>query len=193
MTFWKIEFSFNVVVNNFKKYDQSTKSTSNQNETIKKEALFHVFIYKQGDNPFTNNHFYKGLYRTNFSGQLTSVYDEIQLPRGIYDLYILSVLNSDFDQVPRFSIYEATSDYIYNKLDYAWCRILNVDIKQCDEKEVKLSMERSTVKFNVNFENGDSCTIDSIYDVRLTAPDHTHCYWNLYSGRSEERRVGKEC
>ena len=171
-------FKFNINAYNYRISD----TTDYGYESLNRGNKVHIFIYKQGESPLSAPHFYKGLYKINIENKLMPVYDNIQIPKGIYDFYFLSVLNSQYDQVPVFDISGGISDYIYNQRDYAWAKLENVDVTDSVEKVLDVSLERSCVKINISFNSASPYNIDSIYNIKITAPDHTQCYWNLYSG-----------
>ena len=102
------------------KYNLPSRSSTELYDTIPHDRYMHIYFYKSGDDPSNSRHHLKGIYRTLKNGSIVPLYNKVSLSKGKYDIYILSVINNEIDQLPRFDNYLGVSDYVYNGLDYVW-------------------------------------------------------------------------
>lgn len=158
-----------------------TRSASDASGTVPADpgAVVHLLVYPAGSTPDENRCFYRGLYRTGKYGNLVPVYNDIRLPEGEYDLYMLSVCDSTADLIPSFDPLTGISDYVYNGIDYVWGKRERIRIDRNDTDTIPFTLAHSCVRMEFEFVSPSG---DTVTAATLSAPTPSEVSWAVTTG-----------
>lgn len=165
-------------------FDQKTAKVSDQSKPdiyMNERSIVHVFFYNQGEMPDKYPCRYKSIYRVKKNGNIAAVYNDIQVKKGNYDIYLLSSNDSLKDQVPEFDPYKGLSGYIYNQTDYLWAQIPDVNLTPEKPTQLNARMEHAGCKLRFQFSTSEDEPFE-IKNIILIAPTEDECKWSLSTG-----------
>ena len=149
---------------------------------IPANAIIHVYVYKAGKEADENKCYAKGVYYSRKTGKIVPIHDNVQLQDGIYDIYMLSVFNSDFDKVPDFNPLTGKSKYVYNGTDYVWGKRNNVNINAKNNETIEFVLNHCATHYEVEFSGEQGYEIGNISSVRMTAAKEESGSWSVATG-----------
>lgn len=172
---------FNVGVNAYRNAESLTSKQADELEHLKENAILHILFYKKDQYPDQHPVYYKSIFRVKKSGDLTPVYNDIQIPKGIYNVYFLSTNHPSKDLMPDFHPYQGMARYLYNGIDYIWGEALNIEIDQSSVHTHLFTLSHMTSLQQFDFKTTDSQKL-TINRTTISAPTEDECSWSILTG-----------
>ena len=161
-----------------------TRANNNNNEilNLSTDAFVHIYAYKLNDSPDENKCFAKSIYKVRKTGKIIPIHDNLRLTRGIYNFYVLSVMNATHDKVPDFTPYTGISNHIYNGNDYVWGVYRRVEIKDSVDNTIDVILKRCCCNFIFEFNFDSSTEFNNLISAEIEAPTEKAGSWSISTG-----------
>ena len=86
------------------KVKQFISATRSDNDVcMQPNTYFHLYAYKSGASPANSNCFARSVYRIRKGEETSPIHDNMRLNKGLYDFYVVALMDASFDRVPYFN------------------------------------------------------------------------------------------